>query len=53
MGCIISIIGAFLLIARGFSTELLGVLVVGLVLLVVGLLWKKPKNAESARKNTD
>lgn len=53
MGCIISIIGAFLLIARGFSTELLGVLVVGLVLLVVGLLWKKPKDAESARKNTD
>jgi len=40
MGCIISFLGAILLAARGVSTELVGVLVVGIVLFVVGLLWK-------------
>lgn len=51
MGCIISVLGAILLIARGYSPELLGVLLVGLVLLVVGLLWKKPKAADITPKD--
>jgi hypothetical protein len=40
MGCIISALGAILIVARGFSTALVGVLAVGIVLFVVGLLWK-------------
>lgn len=44
-GCIVSALGAILFLARGHSPALLGVLVVGLALLAVGLLWRKPKNA--------
>jgi hypothetical protein len=40
MGCIISAIDAILLIARGFSSGFFGLLLVGIVLLVLGLLWK-------------
>ena len=40
MGCIISALGAILLAARGFSEDYVGLLAVGIVLLVVGLLWK-------------
>lgn len=40
MGCIISAIGAVLLTTRGFSTDFVGLLAVGLVLLVIGILWK-------------
>jgi UPF0716 family protein affecting phage T7 exclusion len=40
MGCIISAIGSILLATRGFSTDFIGLLSVGLVLLVVGILWK-------------
>jgi hypothetical protein len=40
MGGIISALGAILLIVRGFSAALVGVLAVGIVVFVVGLLWK-------------
>ena len=40
MGCILSALGAVLLATRGYSADLAGVLAVGLVLLVVGLLWR-------------
>jgi len=40
MGCTISAIGAILLAERGFSADFVGLLAVGIVLLVVGLLWK-------------
>ena len=40
MGCIISALGVILLAARGFSEDYVGLLAVGIVLLVVGLLWK-------------
>jgi hypothetical protein len=40
MGCIISAIGAILIATRGFSADFVGLLAVGVVLLVVGLLWK-------------
>lgn len=53
MGCILSALGAILLVARGYSPALLGILVVGLILLVVGLLWRKPKNANGVREETD
>jgi UPF0716 family protein affecting phage T7 exclusion len=39
MGCIISAIGAILLVARGFATGFIGLSLVGTVL-VLGLLWK-------------
>jgi hypothetical protein len=53
MGCAISALGGILLVARGFSTPLAGLVLVGIVLLVVGLLWRQPKNADSIRKGTD
>jgi len=40
MGCIISAIGAILLATRGFSGDFVGLLSVGLLLLVVGMIWK-------------
>jgi len=43
MGCIISAIGAILLATRGFATDFVGLLAVGLVLLVLGILWKSQK----------
>jgi hypothetical protein len=40
MGGIISVLGTILLAVRGYSTSLVGLLAVGIVLLVVGLIWK-------------
>ncbi len=40
MGCIITAIGVILLAARGFATSFVGLSLVGIVLLVLGLLWK-------------
>jgi hypothetical protein len=53
MGSIISTLGIFLLLTRGYRPELLGVLLVGLGLPVVGLLWKGPKNADANRRDVD
>jgi hypothetical protein len=53
MGCILSALGTFLLLRRGYSPELLGVLIVGLVLVALGLVWRKPKNTESTPKDAD
>jgi hypothetical protein len=40
MGCIISALGVVLLAARGFTQDYVGLLALGMVLLVVGLLWR-------------
>jgi hypothetical protein len=40
MGTLISALSATLLVARGFSDALAGLLAIGLVELVVGLIWK-------------
>ena len=40
MGCIISALSAIFLAARGYSEALVGLLAVGIVLLVLGILWK-------------
>jgi hypothetical protein len=40
MGGIISVLGAILLAVRGYSTSLVGLLAVGIVLLVVGVIYK-------------
>ena len=50
MGCIISVLGGILLIIRGYAPEHLGVLVVGVILLVMGVLWKQPKKTDRNRK---
>lgn len=47
MGCILTILGAVLLILRGFSDPLLGILIVGIVLAFIGILWKPRKKIES------
>jgi hypothetical protein len=43
MGFIISAIGAILLATRGFATDFVGFLAVGIGLLVLGTLWKSQK----------
>ena len=52
-GSFVSILGAVLFVARGYSMPFLGVLVLGMVVLVVGLLWPKPKAAEPPRKEME
>ncbi len=42
-GCFVSIIGAALTLVRGYAPAYLGLLIVGIVVLVAGLLWPKPK----------
>lgn len=42
MGVIISILGLVLLVKRGYSLALVGLLGAGIVLFVLGLLWKTP-----------
>ncbi len=48
-GCFVSILGAVLSVVRNYSLPYLGLLIVGIVVLVVGLLWPKPKAAEPPR----
>ena len=52
MGCIISVLGIILLVARGYSIELLGVLLVGLILVGIGLVWRKPKSADRVQRES-
>jgi C4-dicarboxylate transporter len=52
MGCIISVLGGALLIVRGYSPAFVGLLVVGIVFLVVGILWKQTKKVDSNRRDT-
>ncbi len=43
MGCILSIFAAIVTAINGFSGASGGVLVVGIILIVVGVLWKNTK----------
>jgi Na+-transporting methylmalonyl-CoA/oxaloacetate decarboxylase beta subunit len=47
MGCILTVIGVILLIARGFSAPLVGILVIGILLAAVGVIWKPRKKADN------
>lgn len=46
MGCILTVTGVILLIRNGFSAPLVGILAVGIVLTVVGVVWKPRKKAD-------
>ncbi len=51
-GSFVSILGAVLFVVRSNSLAYLGLLIVGIVVLVAGLLWPKPKpNAADAPRN--
>ena len=52
MGCILSVLAGILLIRRGYSLALAGLLAVGIALLVVGLIWKQSKNTDSIHRDT-
>jgi hypothetical protein len=47
MGAIISILGLGLLASRGYSEDFLGLIGVGVLLLIVGVLWKSQRNPET------
>lgn len=53
MGCILIVIGVILFIARDYSAPLVGIIVIGIVLAVIGFLWKPRKNSDSIPKDTD
>jgi len=48
MGCILTILGMVLLILRGFSAPLVGLLIIGIILALIGILWKPGKKTERA-----
>ena len=50
-GCIVAIIGLVLLIIHGLSVFYIGLIIVGIIVLVIGLIWK-PK-AKSIDKSTN
>ncbi len=52
-GCIVSILGAALTLLRSYAPAYLGLLIVGIVVLVVGLLWPKPKVGEPPQKEAE
>ncbi len=52
-GGFVSILGAVLFVLRSYSLAYLGLLIVGIVVLVVGLLWPKPKAAQPPPKEMD
>jgi hypothetical protein len=45
MGCILTVIGVILLVLNGFSAPLVGILIIGIILAVVGIVWKPRKKA--------
>lgn len=47
MGCILTLIGVILLVVRGFSAPLVGILVIGIILAIVGVVWKPRKKADN------
>jgi hypothetical protein len=52
MCCILILIGAILLILRGYSPPLIGLPIVGIVLAAVGVLWKPRKTADNVHNDT-
>ncbi len=52
-GSFVSVLGAVLFVVRGYSLPFLGLLILGMVVLVVGLLWAKPKVAEPPQKEAE
>jgi UPF0716 family protein affecting phage T7 exclusion len=48
MSCILTVIGAILLVRNGFSTPLVGLLIVGIVIAGVGIVWNPRKRTQSS-----
>ncbi len=45
-GCIIAVLGVVLLILRGFSIPFVALIAVGIVLFVIGIIWKPKVKTE-------
>jgi membrane-bound ClpP family serine protease len=46
MGCILTVLGIILLVARCYSLPFVGIIGVGIVLASVGVVWKPRKKAD-------
>ena len=46
MGCILTVLGIILLVARSYSVAFVGIIAVGIVLASVGVVWKPRKKAD-------
>jgi hypothetical protein len=53
MGCILTVLGVILLIARGYSAPFVGIIAIGIILAAVGVVWKPRKKADNIRRNTE
>jgi hypothetical protein len=53
MGCILTALGAILLVVRGFSAVFVGIIVVGIVLGAVGVVWKTREKADNIRRDIE
>jgi len=47
MGCILTVLSVIFMVVRGYSAPLAGLLVVGIVLAVIGVVWKPKKKTEN------
>ncbi len=52
MGCILTVIGVILIIARGLSAPLVGILVIGILLATVGVVWKPRKKENNVQSDS-
>jgi uncharacterized membrane protein YqjE len=46
MGCVLTVLGIILLVARSYSVAFVGIIAVGIVLASVGVVWKPRKKAD-------
>ena len=51
-GCFVCVLGVVLIVVRGYSPVLLVLPIVGVVVLVVGLLWRGSKGANRGGEET-
>ena len=47
MGCILTALGVILIIVKGFSTPLVGLLALGILLALIGIVWKPRMKARA------
>ena len=47
MGCILTVLGVILLVARSYSVAFVGIIAVGIVLASVGVIWKRERKQMS------
>jgi uncharacterized membrane protein YqjE len=50
MGCMLTVLGVVFLVVKDFSTALIGLIAIGVVLAIVGVVWKPRKKPENVQR---